>query len=143
MTIGPAPQPTWPQHASPEVELGHGARSLPARPSRLDIQPMEESSNHRGAGTYMAALGAELRLSGCQAEAWAEYIAVLQSNRERMEIGASADAPFGPVTERITALAAMRRAASQLDTRLSPSQRERAGELLPLCCETGARAAAG
>lgn len=64
-----------------EVEPGRGSRSLPARASR------PEGSDHRGARTYMAAVGADLRISGCRAKAQAEYIAVLQSKRERMESG--------------------------------------------------------
>lgn len=62
-----------------EVERGRSSRSLPARASQL------EGSDHCGARTYMAAAGADLRIDGCQAKARAEYIAVLQSKRERME----------------------------------------------------------
>jgi len=95
-----------------------------------------------GAERYMAGLKAELGITERQSKAWAAYVAALQSNRERMEAAVPEHGPFGPVADRLAALAAMRQATSRLYARLSTPQRDRAGKVIPLCCQPPVLAAA-
>jgi hypothetical protein len=103
----------------------------------------EKTNAYTGAAKYLARLEAELGITERQAGAWAAYVAALQSNRHRMEGALGADAPFGGLTDRLAALAAMRRATARLCACLNGSQRERVGMLIPLCCQPVALEAVG
>lgn len=84
----------------------------------------------------------ELGITAAQCGAWESFADSLRANGKRMGTGLDAnvqardpiDAAFGPCQERLAALSAMRIAASGLLAVLTPSQREKAEHLLPLCC---------
>jgi hypothetical protein len=101
----------------------------------------QKTSACMGPATYLAGLKAQLDITQDQCEAWAAYVAVVLSNRQRMEDALDEDAPFGALADRLAALVAIRRAGSRVYACLNAAQRISAGVLLPLCCQ-GARLAA-
>jgi hypothetical protein len=97
-----------------------------------------------GAEKYVARLRVELAITDAQAEAWGAFAEALRENRRRMQTFDDAgDQPFGPVQDRLAALASMRRAAQDLLAVLERAQRRKAMQLLPLCCTLWAAAALG
>jgi hypothetical protein len=78
------------------------------------MRTISEKTRARAGGQKRVAarLKAELDIRQHQYEAWAAYVANLQSNRQRMERTGNPDAPFGALADRLAALTAMRRASS-------------------------------
>jgi hypothetical protein len=106
------------------------AASLSAAPfphPPLRCRPGEES--------YITGLKAKLAIAPDQAQAWGAFAAVLSANRHRVRSSnARSEGPFGPIAERLEALASMRGAGEQLLAVLDPVQRRGAVQALPLCC---------
>jgi hypothetical protein len=94
------------------------------------------------ANCYVDGLRLELGITAAQSGAWERFADSLRANRKRMgtrqhaDVGTRdpADTAFGPCQERLAALGAMRIATSQLLAVLTTSQRQKAEQLLPLCC---------
>src|SRR5437016_3160706 len=91
---------------------------------------------------YIGQLKRELGISAGQGKAWENFAATLKANTRRMsatrgavsEAADVSDLAFGSLPDRLAALAAMQRAAADLLAVLTPAQRRRAAQLLPLCC---------
>ena len=89
---------------------------------------------------YVAQLKRELGIAGAQGEAWEGFAASLSANARRMGAAESnteddvTDLAFGELQDRLTARAAMLRAATELLAVLGPRQQRRATRSLPMCC---------
>ena len=113
------------------------ANRAPAPAVALSSVPVELAASR-----YVDGLRLELGINAAQSAAWERFADSLRANRKRMgtrqhaDVGTRdpADAVFGPCQERLAALGAMRIATSQLLAVLTTSQREKAEQLLPLCC---------
>jgi hypothetical protein len=88
-----------------------------------------------GAERYVADLQAKLAIGEGQMQPWAAFAGTLSANGRRMRDGdCSGDDPFGPLPDRLAALASMRQATEQLFATLTPGQQCTAARILPLCC---------
>lgn len=88
-----------------------------------------------GAESHLADLKVKLSITEAQMEGWAAFADALSANSRRMRsVDDDGDHPFGPLQDRLAALASMRHAAARLFTMLSAAQRCSAIQLLPLCC---------
>jgi hypothetical protein len=99
-----------------------------------DARPVK-GFEQTGAERHVADLREKLSIGEGQMQLWAAFADTLSANGRRMRDGnCSGDDPFGPLPDRLAALASMRHAAQQLFATLSPGQQRTAARILPLCC---------
>ena len=102
----------------------------------------QDASGPSQQGGYLGQLKRELGIVGGQGRAWEGFASSLRANARRMSAARdmaskSADEcalAFGDLPHRLSDLAAMQLAAADLLAVLTPAQRRRAAQLLPLCC---------
>jgi hypothetical protein len=110
------------------------ASAIPARNATL--APFRPAARRRRSGTdtYVAGLEAKLSIGPDQMEAWGAFVDTLSANGCRMQSdGSHRHEPFGPLPDRLAALASMRCAAERLFGVLHPAQQCVAARELPLC----------
>lgn len=112
------------QHAAP----GAG-RSVLAR----DRWPSQDGN------PYLVGLRRELGIMSTQSSPWETFAETLRANGRRMGGCATravdeCDALFGELRDRLAAVASMKVAATALCAVLTPEQRRKAEQILPLCC---------
>lgn len=111
--------------------------AVPARimPSRIQSWC---NGNSVGRADQHCGLRAKLAITDGQMEAWAAYAEALLANDRRVRsFDDGEDHPFGPLEDRLAALASMRQAAVVLFSVLDATQQRKAMHLLPICCLPG------
>jgi hypothetical protein len=111
------------------------AHAVPAWDATTAAVPAPVWRPLTGAAGYVARLKAELSIGPDQVDAWSAFADALLANGCRMRgDGDCDDEPFGSLSDRLAALASMRRAAERLFGVLHPAQQRVAAHALPLCC---------
>ena len=111
------------------------AHAIPARDATTAGIPAPVRRLLSGAGSYVARLKGELFSGPDQLDAWSAFADTLLANGSRMRgDGDCGYEPFGYLSDRLAALASMRRAAERLFGVLHPAQQRVAARALPLCC---------
>lgn len=111
------------------------AHAMPARDATTAAVPAPVKRPLSGAGSYVARLKAELSIGPEQGDAWSAFVDALLANGRRMRGDSDCgDEPFGSLSDRLAALASMKRAAQRLFGVLHPGQQCVAARALPLCC---------
>jgi hypothetical protein len=116
------------------------SRRIPGHKVPVAAANLPTPSCRSSSKRYVANLEAKLALTERQMGAWELFAECLRANRDRMQaFDDRTEQPFGPLEDRLAALDAMQRAATELFAVLDTLQQQTATQLLPLCCLPRAR----